>query len=172
MFKPIEWSEPTTSNTVLSAHSILPVNGTTPFGYYSILGEPAKNKFYINATPWTYSVLGTRESFRESFRSLELAKKACELEYNSKLNACLITDSCLDTKYKKVSTLADLSSLDNERVVAGYNYGLDNEREPKFSRAFWHGWRNAQIDKGRIPPDAESAALAKEVVASMNESLK
>lgn len=98
-----------------------------------------------------------------------LKKRVTELE--AVLASCLEITG--EQKYKKVSTLADLRSLDAGLVTVGYTWGIENSWiSPHCNRSFWHGWRNAQIDKGRIPPDAESAALAKEVVASMNESLK
>lgn len=75
-------------------------------------------------------------------------------------------------KHEKVSTLDELDSLEESLVVAGYKWGLDNAWEPESSRSFWHGWRNAQIDRGRIPPDVESTSLARAVVDRMSESLK
>ena len=74
--------------------------------------------------------------------------------------------------HERVSTLDELDSLEESLVVAGYTWGLDNAWEPESSRSFWHGWRNAQIDRGRIPPDAESTSLARAVVDRMSESLK
>ena len=74
-------------------------------------------------------------------------------------------------KHEKVSTLEELDSLEESLVVAGYTWGLDNAWEPESSRSFWHGWRNAQIDRGRIPPDAESTSLARAVVGILNERL-
>ena len=73
--------------------------------------------------------------------------------------------------HEKVSTLEDLNSLEESLVVAGYKWGLDNSWEPESSRSFWHGWRNAQIDRGRIPPDTESISLARAVVDILNERL-
>lgn len=74
--------------------------------------------------------------------------------------------------YKKVSTLEDLKTLDNELVVEGYRWGLSNPGALYgCSRAFWHGWRNAQMDKGRIPPDAESNSLAKQLIVDTTRNL-
>jgi hypothetical protein len=71
-------------------------------------------------------------------------------------------------KYKKVSTIADLNTLDPEEITKGYLYGLEQDAtEPlDATRAFWHGWRNARIDRGFLPADEASAALAAECVKS------
>lgn len=74
--------------------------------------------------------------------------------------------------HKKVSTLEDLKTLDNELVVEGYRWGLSNPCVPEgCSRAFWHGWKNAQIDTGRVPPDAESISLAKQLIVDTTRNL-
>ena len=51
-----------------------------------------------------------------------------------------------------VTTLADLDALDDDEIVDGYLDGRDDPREPggNRSRAYWHGWRMAQMDWGRM----------------------
>ena len=67
--------------------------------------------------------------------------------------------------FKPVYTKADLETLDAAEIVAGYLEYRSDDPEPgtNRSRAFWHGWRNAAIDHGRIPHDAACAQLAQEV---------
>ena len=51
-------------------------------------------------------------------------------------------------KYFPVSTMADLNSLDDAEILAGYRYGWDNDKLPQDStRSFWHGFQNARRDK-------------------------
>lgn len=54
-----------------------------------------------------------------------------------------------------VSTFADLETLDPDEIVEGYRDGRENEPEPtgNRSRAYWHGWRNGQVDGGHAQPD-------------------
>jgi hypothetical protein len=67
--------------------------------------------------------------------------------------------------FEPVRTIAELEKLDADEIVAGYlEYGPDDpEPGPNRGRAYWHGWRNAAIDHGRIPKDDASAQLAREV---------
>lgn len=69
--------------------------------------------------------------------------------------------------HNKISTLEDLESLNETLVTAGYLWGLDNAKEPESSRSFWHGWRNAQLDRGRIPQDEESIYLAISILSGI-----
>lgn len=67
-----------------------------------------------------------------------------------------------------VSTLEDLSTLDDDEILEGYRDGLANEPEPggNRSRSYWHGWRNGMADKKRIPFDRAMESLAREYVAA------
>lgn len=66
-----------------------------------------------------------------------------------------------------VRTIAELSYLDSDEIVAGYRDGFAGEPcGGNRSRSYWHGWRNAQIDKGRMPPDDAARSLAAETVRS------
>ena len=72
------------------------------------------------------------------------------------------------SEFRPVETVADLNSLDSDEIVAGYLYGWTCSDEPggDKSRCFWHGWRNAQTDKGRASPDVHQQRLAHEYVGS------
>lgn len=64
--------------------------------------------------------------------------------------------------FEPVRTLADLESLDDDEILAGYidTQRGDPEPGPNRGRAYWHGWRNAMIDMGEIPQDDASRQLA------------
>lgn len=66
------------------------------------------------------------------------------------------------SEYQPLTTIADYDALDTDECVAGYRAGLAGEtQEPGSdkSKSYWHGWRNAMIDRGFAPPDAASAAF-------------
>lgn len=69
-------------------------------------------------------------------------------------------------EFLKVRTKEELALLNDDDILAGYMAGLDGCQEPgtAFSRSYWHGWRNAQVDRGRIPIDDAQCQLAREVV--------
>ena len=51
-----------------------------------------------------------------------------------------------------VATLADLETLDEAEIIEGFRDGYEGwPCGENRSRSYWHGWRNAMIDKGRIP---------------------
>lgn len=63
-----------------------------------------------------------------------------------------------------VTELFDLALLDDDEVLSGYRDGLsESSLEPgnNRSRAFWHGWRNARIDRGHREKDSAAAELAR-----------
>ena len=71
-------------------------------------------------------------------------------------------------KYFPVSTFADLNSLDDAEILAGYRYGRDNDKLPQDStptRSFWHGFSNARRDKTGKRTE-HSSRLASEFVTS------
>ncbi len=76
-------------------------------------------------------------------------------------------------EWKRVETLEDLLSLDDDEVVAGYLDG-ENPQEPGSdkSRAYWFGWCNRQRDKGRMQSDAIHDRLVNEYVAYRKESMR
>lgn len=71
------------------------------------------------------------------------------------------------SEFVPVSTLADLDTLDDAEVVAGYRDGLANEPEPgnSRSRSYWHGWRNGMADRGLREIDEAQRELARAAVA-------
>ena len=72
------------------------------------------------------------------------------------------------SEFLPVETLEDLERLDQDDVLAGYRFGLDCEIEPGSdrSRGFWHGWRNAQTDRGRAKMDEHQSKLARAYLGS------
>ena len=72
------------------------------------------------------------------------------------------------SEFQPVETVADLNNLDDEDILAGYLVGWNCPDDPGSdkSRSFWHGWRNAQTDKGRALPDVYQERLAHELVGS------
>lgn len=68
-------------------------------------------------------------------------------------------------EFAPVSTIADAHLLDPGEVQAGYLAGNQGAPEPlgsRFSRAFWHGWRNGAVDGGHRANDAAQAVLVHE----------
>jgi hypothetical protein len=72
------------------------------------------------------------------------------------------------SEFQPVETKADLDQLDEDEIVAGYRSGLRDPQEPgsNKSRSYWHGWRNAQIDRGRIPVDHSAQRLVRDCLGS------
>lgn len=70
--------------------------------------------------------------------------------------------------FEPVRTIADLETLDEDEIVAGYTeyHKGDPEPGPNRGRSYWHGWRNAAIDHREIEKDDASAQLAHEVVST------
>ena len=67
----------------------------------------------------------------------------------------------------EVRTVAELRTLNDDEVVAGYRHGWDDPSAPiGASRSFLHGWLNAQVDKGRAQASAAQQALVREAVNS------
>lgn len=72
----------------------------------------------------------------------------------------------MDFERRPVATMLDLSTLDEAEIVEGYRDGFagwdcGNNR----SRSYWHGWRNAQSDRGKTKPDDAQANLVREYLA-------
>lgn len=65
--------------------------------------------------------------------------------------------------FEPVSTLADLDTLDDDEIVAGYNDWRPGDPEPgeNRGRAYWHGWMNAARDRNAAPWTWEGAELAR-----------
>lgn len=67
---------------------------------------------------------------------------------------------------KPVTTMAELEALDEAAILAGYRAGSDNA--PDYTRkdqAYWHGYLNAEVDRGRVPISLEQMELARACVA-------
>lgn len=69
-------------------------------------------------------------------------------------------------KRKPISTVAELSLLDDTEMLEGYFDGFDGEPEPGDNRSlsYWHGWRNGAVDGKHRKGDAAQRKLAHEVV--------
>lgn len=74
------------------------------------------------------------------------------------------------SEYQPIKTKAELDLLDEQEMVSGYLHGLHCPDEPGSdkSRSFWHGWRNAQVDRGRVAIDDAQMMLAREIVGQYN----
>ncbi len=72
------------------------------------------------------------------------------------------------SEFKPVETVADLGLLDEDEIVRGYREGCGCAVEPGSdkSRSYWHGWRNAQTDKGRAPVDIYQQRLVAQYVGA------
>ena len=65
-----------------------------------------------------------------------------------------------------IHSLSDLWALNPAEIEEGYRDGLEGfPCSDNRTRAYFHGWRNAQIDRRRVEPDWRSGLLAKECVA-------
>lgn len=71
------------------------------------------------------------------------------------------------SEFDVVRTKVDLETLDEDQIVAGYRAGMSGVTSLPGSdkcRGYWHGWRNAMIDRGHHRADDASTQLAREVV--------
>ena len=70
---------------------------------------------------------------------------------------------------KAVTTLEELAALDEDAILAGYRAGFAGpDGMPDYTRkdqAYWHGYLNAEVDRGRVPISNEQAQLARAYVA-------
>jgi len=76
--------------------------------------------------------------------------------------------------FERVRTVADLDSLDEAEIIAGYTEFVlgDPEPGPNRGRAYWHGWRSAAMDRGQIKGDAIHEELVREYLASLRAKMK
>lgn len=68
---------------------------------------------------------------------------------------------------KTITTLEQLKSLDNSKIVAGYFAGFKST--PNYTEqdgAYWHGYMNGQVDGNHMPISDEQRELARVYVAS------
>jgi hypothetical protein len=77
------------------------------------------------------------------------------------------------SEFKKISTVAELTTLSSEETMQGYWHGIYGGSEPGSdkSRSFHHGWRNGRVDGGFAEPDAEQISLAAELSIIRQEGL-
>ena len=70
--------------------------------------------------------------------------------------------------FSRVSTMADLETLDQNEVVEGHLSAErgDPEPGPNRGRAFWHGWRTRMMDLGEIEVDDDHRNLVREYLKS------
>lgn len=68
----------------------------------------------------------------------------------------------------EVDTLEKLAELDQDEIVRGYLAGFDRRDGMDVpigkSKSFYHGWLNAQVDRGRMKSSAAQQKLAREIV--------
>jgi hypothetical protein len=66
-----------------------------------------------------------------------------------------------------VTTISELQELEDSEILEGYVDGRSNEPMPgdNRSKAYWHGWRNGQVDGGHAKIDNAQMELVKKVVA-------
>lgn len=66
---------------------------------------------------------------------------------------------------EEVSLLSQLEQLVEAEIVRGYRAGWDDPTVPlKENKSFYHGWLNAQVDRGRMKPSDAMRKLAAEYV--------
>ena len=72
------------------------------------------------------------------------------------------------SEFLPVETKTDLELLDQDDIFAGYVAGLNDQTEPGSdkSRGYWHGWRNAQADRGRVPVDVHMQRLIRDILGA------
>ena len=65
-------------------------------------------------------------------------------------------------EFAPISTIADLMTLNDDEILAGYLDYRTGDPEPGANRgrSYWHGWMNAARDHGERPKTPEAAKLA------------
>lgn len=71
-----------------------------------------------------------------------------------------------------IEPITDLADLNDDECLAGYRGGMgfipmDYTQK---SASYWHGYRNAQVDRGLEPMSPEQAEFARQVVDKMRTS--
>lgn len=70
--------------------------------------------------------------------------------------------------FGEVDTLEKLAELDQDEIVRGYLDGFDkihgHEVPIGKSKSYYHGWLNAQVDRGRMKSSDAQRSLAHEIV--------
>lgn len=75
-----------------------------------------------------------------------------------------VADAKTAMRRTPVYSLSDLYTLNPDEIEEGFKDGYEGfPCSDNRSRAYWHGWRCAGIDKGRIPMDWQARMLAHEL---------
>ena len=71
-------------------------------------------------------------------------------------------------QYDPVTTVEQLNALDSDLCLAGYRagFGFTEVNYMQKDPAYWHGYRNGQVDRGLEPITPEQCQLAREAIAS------
>lgn len=65
----------------------------------------------------------------------------------------------------EIDTREKLAELDQAEIVRGYLAGWDDPTVPiAESKSFYHGWLNAQVDRGRMKSSDAQRKLVHEIV--------
>lgn len=70
--------------------------------------------------------------------------------------------------YEPVTTMEQLDAMDDDLILTGYRAGLGfiavnyMEKDP----AYWHGYRNGQVDRGLEPASPQQSQLARAFIDS------
>jgi hypothetical protein len=75
-------------------------------------------------------------------------------------------DMSFDDPRRPVWLASDLDTLDQSEIEEGYKDGLEDfPCSGNRSRAYWHGWQNGMVDKGRMKSTPAMAFLARDFIA-------
>lgn len=70
-----------------------------------------------------------------------------------------------DDPRRAVWLTSDLEALDEAEIIEGYKDGIEDfPCSGNRSRAYWHGWQNGMVDKGRMDSTPAMKFLVKDVV--------
>ena len=63
---------------------------------------------------------------------------------------------------KAATTMEELDALDQDLILKGYRAGLDDAPDyTQKSQSYWHGYLNAEVDRGKCPISKEQQELAR-----------
>jgi hypothetical protein len=83
-------------------------------------------------------------------------------------DSAAITDRTAKIGKGEIDTLEKLAELDEDDIVRGYRVGFDKKDGMLLpmgeTKSFYHGWLNAQVDRGRMKASAAQVSLAYEYV--------
>lgn len=72
-----------------------------------------------------------------------------------------------DDPRRPVWLATDLDTLDEADILEGYKDGLEDfPCSGNRSRAYWHGWQNGMVDKGRMKSTPAMRFLVQDVLRS------